>query len=196
MANTKSAVAATHMSDWPSPITSTRLALGVDLHLQLPAAARQASLACGKSMRQRSVVDLAQAVGENRQETDVVACQDPCNALFDAVADHFEGRAEADDVVDEVGEVRIDLDAVEEVEQFGWRGLDQRKLATEAFTGTDVARQPLVFDRFPARVGESLEDAVDHVGAGDGPVEITHDMPVNHLLYLLGRVRSVRLPRG
>lgn len=52
LANTKSALAATHMSDWPSPITSTRLPLGVDLHLQLPDAARQASLACGKSMRQ------------------------------------------------------------------------------------------------------------------------------------------------
>ena len=44
LANTKSAVEATHMSDLPSPITSTRLLRGVDLHLQLPDAARQASL--------------------------------------------------------------------------------------------------------------------------------------------------------
>jgi hypothetical protein len=53
--------------------------------------------------------------------------------LFDAVADHFEGRAQADDVVDEVRKVRVDLDAVEIRQQFGRGGFDQRQLAAQAF---------------------------------------------------------------
>ncbi len=76
---------------------------------------------------------LAQAVGEYRQERDVVARQDPRDALLDAVAYHFHGGAQADHVVDEVGKIRVDLDAVKELEQLRRRGLDQRKLAAEAF---------------------------------------------------------------
>ena len=41
--------------------------------------------------------------------------------------------------------------------------------------------QPLLFDGFPFGAGEALEDVVDDIGGGNGPVEVTHDMPVDHL---------------
>lgn len=128
------------------------------------------------------VVDLAQAVGEDRQQGHVVACQDAGDALLDAVADHFDGSAQADHVIDEVGEVGVDFDTVEVAQQFGGRSLDQGQLAAEAFSGADVTVQPFLLYAFPAGVGEALENVIDHVGAGDGPVEVTYDMPVHHLL--------------
>eukprot|EP01133_Synstelium_polycarpum_P000641 gene642-748_t len=127
------------------------------------------------------LVDLAQAVGEDRQQGHVVARQNPRDALFDAIADHFNGSAQAHDVVDEVREVRIDLDAVEIRQQLGRGRLDQRQLTAQAFARTDVPIQPFLLDGFPLGAGEALEDVVDDVGRSDSPVEVTHDMPVDHL---------------
>lgn len=79
------------------------------------------------------LVDLAQPVGEDRQQGHVVARKNPRDALLDAVADHFDGSAQAQHVVDEVREVRVDLDAVEVFQQLGRGGLDERQLAAQAF---------------------------------------------------------------
>ena len=114
--------------------------------------------------------------------------------MFDAVTDDLDGGAKTDDVVDEVGEVRVNLNAVEIGQQLGRRGFDQRQLAAQAFTRTDVTLQPLVFDRFPAGVGETLKNVVDDVGTGNGPVEITHDMPLHHLHCPVEKARFLRLP--
>jgi hypothetical protein len=110
------------------------------------------------------LVDLAQAVGDDRQQGHVVARKDPRDALLDAVADHFKGRAQANDVVDEIREVRVDLDGVEIRQQFGRCRLDQRQLAAQAFAGTDMAIQPLLLDGFPLGAGEALENIVDDIG--------------------------------
>jgi len=79
------------------------------------------------------LVDLAQAVGEDRQQGHVVARKDAGNALLDAIADHFDGSTQAHDVIDKIREVRVDLDAVEVRQQFSRGGLDQRQLAAQAF---------------------------------------------------------------
>ena len=79
------------------------------------------------------LVDLTQTVGDDRQQGHVVARQNARDALLDAVADHFDGRAQAHDVIDEIGEVRVDLDAVEIRQQFRRGGFDQRQLTAQAF---------------------------------------------------------------
>ena len=142
------------------------------------------------------LVDLTQPIGKDRQQGHVVTGQNPCDALFDAVTDDLDGGAKTDDVVDEVGEVRVNLNAVEIGQQLGRRGFDQRQLAAQALTRTDVTLQPLVFDRFPAGVGETLKNVVDDVGTGNGPVEITHDMPLHHLHCPVEKTRLFALATG
>src|SRR3989338_3421473 len=78
--------------------------------------------------------------------------------------------------------MRIDRGGVHQRPEAAWRRRDELHLPDQAFARADLSAGPFLLDQAPRRVGETLEDLVDHVLRGDRPVEI--DEEFQHLLTI------------